>query len=441
MADIEFRVSLHPNQRTIFDSNSRYKVIAAGRRFGKTWLSAYEILLKHAFQVPDGVTWIVSPRYSQTMLMWKRVKGILPRELIAETKEGERYIKLHNGHYIYAKSGDDPDALRGEGLDFVVIDEAAMIKPDVWFEALAPALMDRRGGAMLISTPKGLNHFYDLYQRGESEDYPEWESFHYTSFDNPYLSETEIKELAKDLPPQVYRQEIMAEFLEGVGEVFGEINWIEPTQLSEIPPLDPHSFYIAGLDLASVEDYTVHTIMRYTDTGGKIVLEELFRDRFSGVWESQLQRIARNQMMFGNPQCYTDVTGLGQPIVQRLRNEGIFATPVSINATSKSEIINNLSFIIEAGVLKLIRTKEAVDEFTKYSYSLTNTGFVKYSAPKGYHDDIVMAVALAAWGIRISVPTIGAIGRITEVAKETFYDEERIVDYDELRVDQSYWDE
>jgi len=445
MSSVEFKVNLHENQRTIFDSNARYKVIAAGRRFGKTWLAAFEILLKHAFLIDNGITWIVSPRYAQTMLMWKRVKRILPREIVADIKEGEKYIELFNGHQIYAKSGDDPDALRGEGLDFVVVDEAAMIKPEVWFEALAPALMDKRGGAMLISTPKGLDHFYDLFNRGDDPAYPEWESFHFTSYDNPYLSKSEIDEMAKDLPPNVYKQEIMAEFLEGVGEVFGLINWHDAPQISMLPPLKPNEFYIAGLDLARKEDYTVHTFFKVIDNGElNVTIEEVFRDRFGGEWESQFDRIYANQYLFGNPKCFVDIQGLGDVVISNLKLRGIYAEGVGVNSVTKAHIITNLNFFINRDLIKIIRTKDAVEEFTRYTYKTSEAGHVRYSAPKGHHDDIVMAIALAAWGLRSVASLIGGVSNTTEDAKETYYPDEDVVTYDDdddFEPDDSWWEE
>jgi len=441
MADIHFEVNLHPKQQEIFDSDARFKIVSCGRRFGKTYLAAYEILLKSGFIVPDGVSWVVSPRYKQTMIMWRKLKTIIPKQLVQDVREGDKYIELTNGHQLWAMSADDPDSLRGEGLDFVVIDEAAMVKEIAWTEALQPALMDKLGKAMVISTPKGLNWFYDLFLSGVSEDplYAEFESFQFSSYDNPFLDPNEIERLRLKLPPHVYKQEILAEFLSGAGEVFPEPQWVEEVPYADLPPLDGYSFYVAGLDLASIVDYTVHSIFRYTEKEGFVEMREVFRQRFQGAWDLQIPQIRRAQQAFGNPPCFCDTQGLGEPVVSRLGLAGVNVRRINVSSSMKPQLISNLIFLMNQRIIKVIYDKTVEDEYTRYSFTQNEAGHIRYSAPQKSHDDIVMSHALAAWAIHSIAPTIGMFGTIVEETADTSYDEEDITDYDEGYDEEEFW--
>jgi len=443
MADIHFEVNLHQKQQRIFDSDARFKIVSCGRRFGKTWLAAYEILLKSGFIIPDGVSWVVSPRYKQTMIMWRRLKSILPMQLIDNVREGDKSIELTNGHQIWAMSADDPDSLRGEGLDFVVIDEAAMVKELAWTEALQPALMDRLGKAMVISTPKGINWFYDLFIQGVSDDpmYEEFESFQYSSYDNPYLDPREIDRLKLKLPHHVYRQEILAEFLTGTGEVFPEPQWISQIPYKDLPKLDGYSFYVAGLDLASIVDYTVHSVFRYSEMDGVVEMKEVYRQRFQGAWDLQIQQIKRVQNMFGNPPCYCDAQGIGDPVVSRLGLYGVNIRRVNVSSALKPQLVSNLIFLMNQKIIYFIHDKTVEEEYVRYSFTQNEAGHIRYSAPQKSHDDIIMSHALAAWAIHHIAPTIGMFGAIVEETTDTSYDEEKITDYEDEDDAISSWDD
>jgi len=172
--------------------------------------AAYRTVQK-ALQKPNSVNWVIAPTYNATMLLWRKVIKFLPEELIEEINRSESVIYLVNGAEIWAKSADRPEVLRGEGIDFVVLDEAAFIKPEVWSFVIRPALADKKGGALIIGTPCGLNYYYDLFQRGvkDSDTYDtDWISYNCSSWDNPVLDRKELEELRDTLPPMAYQQEI-----------------------------------------------------------------------------------------------------------------------------------------------------------------------------------------------------------------------------------------
>lgn len=228
----------HPKQMEIRRSNARFKVVAAGRRGGKTEYAGATALFGEGpggrvkGAINGAKVWWVAPDYGRANIGWNLAKRLV-RDIpptIMKISEGDKKIEFVTGGFLQIKSGFDPDTLRGEGLDYVILDEAAYIKKkEVWTEALRPALSDRKGGAMFISTPQGFNYFYDLYERGvRREDGGEWESFHFTSYDNPYVDDSEIDAAREDMAEHSFRQEYLAEFLEGGGiPIFKREWWAE----------------------------------------------------------------------------------------------------------------------------------------------------------------------------------------------------------------------
>ena len=217
-------VKLHPKQLEVFNCKTRFKVIAAGRRFGKSRLAAWTLIIE-ALQSKEKDVFYIAPTYQQARdIMWGMLKE-LAHEVITAAHENTSVLTLANGRKIYLKGADRPDTLRGVGLAYVVIDEYADIKPNVWEQIIRPALADVQGGAMFIGTPKGRNHFYELYKLGESKKDPEWESFHYTSYDNPLIPAKEIEAAKASMSSFAFRQEFMASFEAASRDIF-KPEWI-----------------------------------------------------------------------------------------------------------------------------------------------------------------------------------------------------------------------
>jgi len=167
----------------------------------------------------------VAPTYQQAKdIMWGVLKE-LGHEVIASAHENTSVLTLVNGRKIYLKGADRPDTLRGVGLAFLVVDEYADIKANVWEQILRPALADVQGGAVFIGTPKGRNHFYEMFKYGESQKDEEWASFHYTSYDNPLIPAKEIEAAKSSMSSFAFRQEFMASFEAASRDIFKE-DWI-----------------------------------------------------------------------------------------------------------------------------------------------------------------------------------------------------------------------
>ena len=219
----ELNIDLHPAQLEIFNSEKRFKIVAAGRRFGKSYLSAWLLLIK-AIQSESKDVFYVAPTFQQAKdIMWAMLKD-LGKDLIAAAHENTAVLTLINGRKIYLKGSDRPDTLRGVGLQYVVLDEYASMKPEVWEMILRPTLADVKGGALFIGTPAGKNHFYKLFMEAREEE-DDWESFQYQSTDNPLLDPKEIAAAKSTMSTQAFRQEFEATFETFSGGIFKE-KWI-----------------------------------------------------------------------------------------------------------------------------------------------------------------------------------------------------------------------
>lgn len=239
----QLNVKLHPKQLEVFNDKHRFKVVAAGRRFGKSRLAAW-VLLIEALKSKEKDCFYVAPTFQQAKdIMWGMLKE-LGHEVIAAAHENTAVLTLVNGRKIYLKGSDRPDTLRGVGLAYVVLDEYADMKPNVWEQIIRPALADVQGGAMFIGTPKGRNHFYEIYKLGESNRDEEWAAFHYTSYDNPLIPKKEIEAAKGSMSSFAFRQEFMSSFEAASRDLF-KPEWLE---YSEEEPKDGR-FFIA-VDLA-----------------------------------------------------------------------------------------------------------------------------------------------------------------------------------------------
>lgn len=215
------KVVLHTGQLEIADDPHRFRVVCAGRRWGKSVL-AQLIVLQWAVKNP-GVYWIVSPTYRQgKQIHWRGLQQIIPLDWIAKKNEVELSITLRNGAVIELKGSENPDALRGVKLRGLVVDEIASIRnwDWLWSEVLRPTLTDYEAPSLFISTPKGFNHFHDLYQKGVSDELSNvsgYRSWRYTSYDNPYIKKEEIDHAKNEVTEDTFAQEYMADFRKHTG--------------------------------------------------------------------------------------------------------------------------------------------------------------------------------------------------------------------------------
>jgi phage terminase large subunit len=212
-------MSLSAAQDTVARDSTRFRVVVAGRRFGKTHLSIRE-LCYHA-RDPDKEVWYVAPTYKMArQIVWRKLKNKLQDlNWITKTNETELTITLRNGSTISLKGADNYDSLRGVGLDFIVLDEFADIDPEAWYETLRPTLSDKQGRALFIGTPKGIGNWaYDIYQN--TLDNPTWKSYSFTTIEGGQVPAEEVDAARLDLDERTFRQEYLATFETFSGRIY-----------------------------------------------------------------------------------------------------------------------------------------------------------------------------------------------------------------------------
>lgn len=245
MADL--KVELLPWQQEVFEDPTRFKIVAAGRRTGKSRLAAW-LLIINALQTEKGHVFYVAPTQGQARdIMWNTLLD-LAHPVVRSSHVNNMQITLINGATISLKGADRPETMRGVSLKFLVLDEYADMKPSVWETILRPALADQKGQALFIGTPMGRNHFYDLYQYGHIGTDETYKAWHFTSYDNPLLDPEEIDVAKQSMSSYAFRQEFMASFEALGSEIFRE-DWV---QFSNEEPEDG-DYYVA-VDLAGFAD-------------------------------------------------------------------------------------------------------------------------------------------------------------------------------------------
>lgn len=303
MAELNF--NLHRRQLEVFTSKARFRVVAAGRRFGKSFLSAVELLIhglqevnEHGIDLKTKETWYVAPTFNQAKdIMWNLLKE-LGKDVIESTHENTATLKLVNGRTIKLKGSDRPDTLRGVGVSFVVMDEFAFMKPEVWDLIIRPTLADVRGKALFIGTPDGKNHFYDLWMQGQDEEMPDWESFIFKTTDNPVIDKGEVEAAKKSMTVDAFRQEFEASFQSSGGSFKPE--WFKYAEVSPITGSTYIAYDPAGYDdgdgrvKSNLKKLDEHAIAVVTVGPEGWFVEDIVHGRW-GIREASLQLIRTAQ--------------------------------------------------------------------------------------------------------------------------------------------------
>lgn len=389
---VTLNIKNFPKQQEVFDHPARFKIASKGRRFGLTKGAANDFIkcaIKKEFKRGfwgDTVNANID-RYVERYFIPELKK--LPANMW-QWKKQQRVLHIMDS-YIDFRSSDNPENWEGFGYDKAFLNEAGIILKNeyLWYNAVRPMLMEFKPKSVIGGTPKGKGVFHDLYQKGLDPDNKEYKSFHFTTYDNPYLDPKEIDSMKDDMPEQVAKQEIYAQFLEDEGVVFRGIKHV----MNAVPlqPVTGH-LYVMGVDLAKVQDYTVITVYDRTTKS------QVYQDRFKELdWNYQKKKIAIVCRHYNNALVSIDASGLGDPIADDLARAGLPVEPFKITNESKKEMIEKLAIWIEQRKLSMLDIEETFHEFTEYSYEISKSGRIIYNAPEGSHDDIVISHALAVW--------------------------------------------
>jgi len=364
----------HTNQAKVLNSKARFKVLMSGRRWGKSLICQVITCLE---SMQGKRVAYITPTYLLAKAFFDELALLMPAN-VAIPNRSDLTFKLITGGSIRFFTGERLDNLRGLKFHYVIIDEASFIPnlEEGWNNAIRPTLTDFQGKAIFLSTPKGKNFFYSLYLKGLDPS-GEWESFKYSSYDNPHIADEEIDSARLALPEVVFEQEYMANPAENSANPFGS------QALSRcVSAMSHENVKCYGIDLAKYSDWTVIIGL---DNNGHVA----YFDRFQSDWAStqnKIRQLTKAPMLI-------DSTGVGDPVVEQLQREGLAIEGFKFTSQSKQELMLGLQVAIHqekihypAGMIQ--------EELEIFEYQYSANG-VKYSAPSGFHDDCVMALALA----------------------------------------------
>ncbi len=384
----------HSGQLEVHNSEARFKVMSAVRRWGKTRLGVNECLDAAS---KGGRAWWVSPSYKTSEVGWRPLRQIARKIPNAEVRLVDRMVTLPGGGFVAVRSADNPDSLRGEGLDFVVMDECAFMQREAWTEAIRPALSDRLGKALFISTPKGRNWFWENYQRGINGE-EGWAAWTFPTVNNPYIAASEVEAARRDLPEIIYRQEYLAEFVDDQGGVFRRVQ--EAAVLESQEPQAGRQ-YVAGVDVASSIDFTVVSVL---DAESK---EMVYMDRFNRVdYPVLIDRLESVYHRYSLTSMVVESNSIGRPVIDELVTRGLNIVPFTTTSATKQAIIQSLQSAFENGLIRVLDEPVLVGELLSFESKRNASGSFSYSAPDGMHDDTVMSLAIAWSGMQERVQVI-----------------------------------
>ena len=418
----------HAAQREIHAArDARFRTVCTGRRFGKTRCMAAEILYCGGIRKGGDYGW-VAPTYGVAERGVEAFRTIAADSVRVVGHMPTRVEFAFNAGpcRVWFLSADNPDSIRGFGFNGIVVDEAAVVPVDVWNYALRPTLAQTLGWAVFISTPAGRNWFYDMFTRGV-EKQEGFKSFTFGSNMSPYFPAKEWEEAKATLPEDVFRQEYMAEFLEDSAGVFrGVSGCLVPHDPAFVARLRVSGDRVViGVDVAKHSDWTVCVALDPA-TGRCLEME-----RFNMLdWPVQRARITGFVRSWGpEARLVMDATGVGDPIYDDLSRELPSIEPFRFTAPSKRELVQGLMVAVEKRAVTWpggdggLRTEAGgqrsrgdwevlTAEMKRYEYRVGPMGQVSYDAPSGYHDDCVMALALAWYGVGKVGRPVGSMHRI-----------------------------
>lgn len=395
MATMELTINLikpHSKQAAFMRSPAKRKVIVAGRRGGKT--TGVSALAVEAMLAGRRVL-EAAPTADQTGAFWEACKRALVEPLAAGVvykNESERVLKMpgRDGGRIKTKTAWDADSLRGDYADLLIMDEFSLMSPDAWDEVGAPMLLDNDGDAVFIFTPKRKNHAHSFYARAVGDTTGRWAAWHFTSHDNPYLSRAALAEITADMTEDAYRQEVLAEFLDNEGAVFGNIGACLGAPVDASPDDHVGHFIVAGTDWGKHQDYHATAVGCATCR----VELELYRVK-SADYIYQRERTTVLMKKWRVDLALAETNAMGEPNLELLQAGGWPVAGFATTATSKPPLIENLKLALEEVEWQFLPDPVAKAELEAYEQKVsTTTGRSSYGAPAGVHDDTVIARAL-----------------------------------------------
>lgn len=384
----------HEHQKKIHDACEDYSklfcTVVSGRQAGKSALCEMQAL-KWALNDPEKnptIYW-VSPTQAQVSKVYKQILEIVIDTPLVKSYKGsmgESEIVFVNNAVIKFRSAASEDSLRGETIDYLIIDEAAFIKQSVFQEILLPMLNVRGKKCLCVSTPKGKNWFFHQYVNG-TQGKKDYNSFRFTSLDNPYASPTIIGIAKDNLPEVLFNQEYLGHFVDSAA-IFENVLELATVKMTG-KPINGVSYFV-GIDIALKDDYTVINVL---NQDGEVVHYE----RYNNISAPNLKQKIKDCLNIWTPKMtYIEQNNQGLPILQDLEADGVQCLQgFNTTAKSKPEIIHDLIAAFSSKKIRIPNDETYTSELEIFTMTVGTTGSVKFAAPNGFHDDIPMSLAIA----------------------------------------------
>jgi hypothetical protein len=416
--------SPHAGQLEFLTSRARIKVLACGRRWGKTEACAVAILSELVKSKPTRHL-ILAPTLDQAKLLFDRVAGLLdlvadspspdpspegggehnphPRPLSLQAGRGERKIRrtpypqlTYNGHTVTARSGHLGRSLRGNEATHVIVDEAAFVPEELVTEVAMPMLATNNGRLTLISTPHGRNHFWKFFQMGLDGEHGVW-SRTAPSRESTYVSKSYLEVQRQVLSERAFQIEYEAQFVDAAGTVF-------PTEIIDacLAPeirINDDDVHI-GIDWGRYTDYTAVAVVQ----GWRQSAQLLELRMFNGMnWSQMVDEAAGIVRRYPKARVLCDGTGSGDPVSEQLAREipGHGVEVFQFTNSRKRNLIDGLKAMMERGSLKFAPDPELIRQLKYFESKVLATGTVSLNARRGFHDDLVIALALGCQGLKV----------------------------------------
>lgn len=360
-----------------------------GRRFGKTTLIEDRLVAPALGGYPVAY---FAPTYKMMQEVWRDVRRTL-RPVTTKVSEQQHRLEFVGGGLLDLWSLDSPDVARGRKYKRAAIDEAAMIRHlmEAWQAVIRPTLVDYEGDAWFGSTPKGRDAFWQMWQWGQDPGLPEWASWQLPTTDNPYIDPAEVEAMRATMPENIYRQEVLAEFMEDGNGVFRRVREAATldAEFGRVDPDRPRQT-VMGCDWGRTIDFTCLVVMD-VDT-----FEVVDFDRFNQIdWEFQRRRLAALYQKWGCTSILAERNSIGDPNIEALQRAGLPVQGFTTTNATKGTIIEALSLAIETRAIAYPPIPQLIAELQAYEMERLPSGLARYNAPEGMHDDCVIALALA----------------------------------------------
>jgi hypothetical protein len=384
------------------DEGKKRAITVWHRRSGKD-ITAWNYMIKRAVG-EVGTYYYFLPTYSQAKrVIWDNIENEgfkmlehIPNEILKEKNKSELKIELANGSVIQLIAADSfSESSVGTNPRGVVFSEYSISNPNVW-NFVSPILLVNKGWAIFNFTPRGMNHAYKLLQIAK-EHPEEWFSEMLTIEDTGVISKEEYENEIKTqgIPRDLAEQEYYCRFIEGALAVFRRV---KENIRDSIVPIHPNRRYQIGIDLAKHEDYTVITIV---DLHTFDVIKQIEFNKID--WNEQKEIIVKEVKYWNKARTFVDSTGVGDPIVDDLIRQGLNIEPFHFTETSREQLLNNLKILFEQDKIKIPNDKQLIEQLQSMQYELVGQK-VKMRVPEGLHDDRIMSLGLAVWGLYERLP-------------------------------------